>query len=191
MASGQNFTARSKWKTPLFALFVIFTNAFGNFFIARGMRQLPPLAAPLDLIVAIFTPWVGLGVLLLITWLLSRMMFLSFADLSYMLPLTSLGYVLSAVLGHFYLNEQITPLRWAGTVLITIGMVLVGLGNPNTTPDTSIQDEAQGDAREFGKAVARGAGGDVQSRAGGEVESRARGEVQSRARGEVQPGSQI
>ncbi len=193
MASGQNFTARSKWKTPLFALFVIFTNAFGNFFIARGMRQLPPLAAPLDLIVAIFTPWVGLGVLLLITWLLSRMMFLSFADLSYMLPLTSLGYVLSAVLGHFYLNEQITPLRWAGTILITIGMALVGLGNPNTTPDTSVQDEVQSgemargevqsDAREFGKAVAHGAGGEVQSRAGGEV--------QSRARGEVQPGSQI
>ena len=123
---------RWKWKTPLFALVVIFTNAFGNFFIARGMRQLPALGNPADLIMAIFTPWVGLGVVLLITWLLSRMMFLSFADLSYMLPLTSLGYVLSAVLGRFFLNEQITPHRWAGTALIMLGTLLVAAGSPDT-----------------------------------------------------------
>jgi len=133
MATGSSSTTRWKWKTPLFALVVIFTNAFGNFFIARGMRQLPRLGHPEDLIVAIFTPWVGLGVALLITWLLSRMMFLSFADLSYMLPLTSLGYVLSVVLGRFFLNEQITPQRWAGTVFIMIGTLLVGAGNPDTT----------------------------------------------------------
>jgi drug/metabolite transporter (DMT)-like permease len=124
---------RWKWKTPLFALVVIFTNAFGNFFIARGMRQLPALGHPADLIVAIFTPWVGLGIVLLITWLLSRMMFLSFADLSYMLPLTSLGYVLSAVLGHVFLNEQITTERWLGTGLIMVGTMLVGSGSPETT----------------------------------------------------------
>lgn len=133
MASGSSSTTRWKWKTPLFALVVIFTNAFGNFFIARGMRLLPALHNPADLIVAIFTPWVGFGIALLITWLLSRMMFLSFADLSYMLPLTSLGYVLSVLLGRFFLNEQITPQRWAGTVMIMIGTLLVGGGNPDTT----------------------------------------------------------
>src|SRR5262249_2710638 len=128
-----NSQPRWKWKTPLFALVVILTNSFGNFFIARGMRQLPALGNPADLIVAIFTPWVGLGIALLITWLLSRMMFLSFADLSYMLPLTSLGYVLSAVLGHVFLNEQITVQRWVGTALIMAGTMLVGTGNVETT----------------------------------------------------------
>jgi len=122
--------SRWRWKTPVFAFVGIFTNAFGNFFIARGMRELPVLGNPADLIIAIFTPWVGLGVALLITWLLSRMMFLSFADLSYVLPLTSLGYVLSALLGRTFLNEQITPQRWAGTALIAIGTILVGIGNP-------------------------------------------------------------
>ena len=139
---------RWKWKTPLFALVVIFTNAFGNFFIARGMRQLPALGHPADLIVAIFTPWVGLGIALLITWLLSRMMFLSFADLSYMLPLTSLGYVLSAVLGRFFLNEQITSQRWAGTALIMIGTMLVGSGSPGTAPGQEGSGEARRVARE-------------------------------------------
>jgi uncharacterized membrane protein len=152
MAPGPNSTARSRWKTPLFALFVIFTNAFGNFFLARGMRQLPALGAPADLILAIFTPWVALGIILLITWLLSRMMFLSFADLSYMVPLTSLGYVLSVVLGHFYLNERITLERWAGTLLITIGMIFVGLGNPNTTQGA----EGESDAIEIGRSVGVG-----------------------------------
>jgi drug/metabolite transporter (DMT)-like permease len=132
MAPGPHATHRWKWKTPLFALLVIFTNSFGNFCIARGMRQLPPLRSPFELIVAIFTPWVGLGVVLLIVWLLGRMMFFSFADLSYILPLTSLGYVLSTLLGRFFLNEQITPQRWAGTVLIMIGTALVGSGNPET-----------------------------------------------------------
>jgi hypothetical protein len=130
---GISSKTRWKWKTPLFALVVIFTNAFGNFSIARGMRSLPALGNPADLIVAIFTPWVGLGIALLITWLLSRMMFLSFADLSYMLPLTSLGYVLSVVLGHVFLNEQITTQRWIGTALIMMGTILVGSGNVETT----------------------------------------------------------
>jgi uncharacterized membrane protein len=123
---------RWKWKTPLFAVVVILTNAFGNFFLARGMRALPALGSPADLIVAIFTPWVGLGIALLITWLLSRMMFLSFADLSYMLPLTALGYVLSAVLGHVFLKEQITTQRWLGTAFIMMGTMLVGTGNTET-----------------------------------------------------------
>ena len=139
MSSGANSTARSKWKTPLFVGVVVLTNAFGNFFIARGMREFPPLGAPLDLLIAIFTPWVALGIMLLITWLLTRMLFLSFADLSYMMPVTSLGYVLSVVLGHYYLNERITPQRWAGTVCIMIGMVLVGLGKPSTTTLASLE----------------------------------------------------
>lgn len=139
MEPAANSTQRWKWKTPLFAAFVICTNAFGNFFIARGMRRLPALSAPLDLITAIFTPWVGLGIALLILWLVSRMMFLSFADLSYMLPLTSLGYVLNAVLGRFFLNEEITPQRWAGIVLIMIGTVLVGSGALDTTPHGDVR----------------------------------------------------
>ena len=56
------------------------------------------------------------------------MAFFSFADLSYILPVTSLGYVLNALMGHFFLGESITLLRWAGTFLIVAGTVLVGAG---------------------------------------------------------------
>jgi len=140
--SGISPQPRWKWKIPLFAAIVIFTNAFGNFFIARGMRALPSVGTAADLIVAIFTPWVGLGIALLITWLLSRMMFLSFADLSYVLPLTSLGYVLSAVLGHFFLDEKITTQRWLGTGLIMMGTMLVGTGSTESAPHATSPADA-------------------------------------------------
>ncbi len=73
-----------------------------------------------------------LGISLLILWLLSRMALLSWADLSYVLPVTSLGYVASTLIGRFLLDEQVTPLRWAGTLLIVAGTVLVGAGSPHT-----------------------------------------------------------
>jgi drug/metabolite transporter (DMT)-like permease len=124
--------AAGRLKTWLFVAIVILTNTFGNFFIARGMRSLPELTSAFGLIQAIFTPFVALGVTLLIVWLLSRMMLLSWADLSYMLPVTSLGYVANALLGRFFLNEHVTATRWAGTLLIVGGTVLVGLGSSHS-----------------------------------------------------------
>ena len=78
---------------------------------------------------AIFAPWVALGIVLLILWLLTRMVLLSWADLSYVLPVTSLGYVANALMGHFFLGEHITLARWSGTLLIVAGTVLVGMGS--------------------------------------------------------------
>jgi len=54
---------------------------------------------------------------------------LSWADLSFVLPVTSLGYAASAFLGRFFLNEQIAPQRWGGILLIVAGTILVGLGS--------------------------------------------------------------
>ena len=120
--------ARLQWKTRIFAIIVVLSNAFGNFFLDRGMHGRVTHSAG-DYVAAIFTPWVMLGVSLLILWLLTRMTLLSWADLTYVLPVTSFGYVASALLARFLLHEQISPQRWAGTVLIVAGTVLVGLGS--------------------------------------------------------------
>jgi len=119
--------ARLRWKTRVFAVIVILSNAFGNFFLDRGMHG-RVTNTPVEYVTAILTPWVMAGISLLILWLLSRMALLSWADLSYVLPVTSLGYVASALIGYFWLNEHITPHRWAGTLLIVAGTILVGLG---------------------------------------------------------------
>ena len=117
---------RLRWKTQAFAAIVILSNAFGNLSLTWGLRNgVGELTSPLSFLRAIFSPWVSLGICLLITWMLSRMFLLSWADLSYVLPVTAFGYVLNAVLGRVFLGEQVTPARWAGTLLIMAGVVLV------------------------------------------------------------------
>ena len=122
-------------KTKLLTLFVVATNVLGNVSMSWGMKhQNAALGlSPLAYIRLIFSPWVLLGTMLLILWLLSRMTLLGWADLSYVLPVTAIGYVLAAILGKYFLGEAISYQGWAGTVFIVAGIILVGLTQPNTT----------------------------------------------------------
>ena len=58
---------------------------------------------------------------------------LSWADLTYVLPATSLGYVLLALVAKFALHEQISLLRWLGIVLISGGVGFVAGGEALTS----------------------------------------------------------
>src|SRR5215831_16198337 len=103
-------TARLRWKTWVCAVIVVLSNVFGNFFMKRGIPG--PLESPLDYITVLFRPYVALGVGLMILWTLSRMALLSWADLSYVLPVTAIGYALVAIVGRVLLDEQISAKRW-------------------------------------------------------------------------------
>ena len=120
-------SARLRFKTWLFAAITVFANVFGNFFMKRGMPA--ELSTPLEYITVLFRPWVAAGVALLVLWMLTRMALLSWADLSYVLPVTSIGYVLVAILGRVALHEQISVKRWAGIALIMGGVALVSVGS--------------------------------------------------------------
>ncbi len=113
---------------------MILSNAFGNLALTWGLRHGAGelTASPLSFLRAIFSPWVSVGVCLLIVWLLSKMFLLSWADLTYVLPVTAFGYVINALLGRFFLGENVTVARWAGTLLIMAGVILVGMGNPHS-----------------------------------------------------------
>ncbi|MGO4883915.1 MAG: EamA family transporter [Bryobacteraceae bacterium] len=119
-------------KTFFFAIVVILTSVGGNFSLSWGMHQVGSLAsvAPLAYVRAVFNPWVTLGISLLVLWLFSHMTLLSWADLSYVLPVTSVGYVLSALAGKLFLHEEISPARWAGILLIVSGVALVARTSP-------------------------------------------------------------
>ena len=132
-------TAHPRLKIPRLKMsictaIVVLSNAFGNFFMKRGLPESAHLAGPLDFIGALFQPWVALGVVLLVLWQLSRMTLLSWADLSYVLPVTSVGYVVVALIGKLLLQEEITAQRWMGIVLIVAGVALVSWGAPSTVP---------------------------------------------------------
>lgn len=115
----------------------------GDTCLSRGMTSLPAisLAHPGTLIAAVFTPWIALGIALLIGFFASYLTALSWADLTYVLPATAFGNVIVALLSRFWLHEPISLERWAGIVLITIGVGFVANG-PSLTerPATAIEE---------------------------------------------------
>jgi uncharacterized membrane protein len=126
----------SKLRTFLLAFAVILFNAVGNLCLAWGMKHLGESMGwnPLGYIRAIVNPFVATGIALLILWLLTRMALMSWADLSFALPLTGVGYVLAAILGKLFLNEAVSPKHWLGTLLIFAGAALVGTTTHQTEP---------------------------------------------------------
>jgi uncharacterized membrane protein len=78
-----------------------------------------------------------MGIAALILALLTRMALLSLADLSFVLPVTAVGYVLAVFLGKVFLHETVTRQRWLGTALIFAGAALVGSTSRNTTSNTA------------------------------------------------------
>jgi drug/metabolite transporter (DMT)-like permease len=118
-------------KTRLLTVIVVTSNVLGNFCLSLGLKRAAISLAffPLGYIEALFHPWVAVGVTLLILWLLSRMALLSWADLSYVLPVTAVGYLFTAIIGKFFLFEQVSWQRWAGTFLI-----MAGVGMVSSTP---------------------------------------------------------
>jgi drug/metabolite transporter (DMT)-like permease len=114
---------------------VTLASAFGDTSLAVGMKRIGPvsLTHPDALITALRTPWVLSGVLLLLLWTACYLTALTWADLTFVLPATSLAYVAVALLSRFWLHEQISPARWAGIALITAGVGFVTRGPAFTT----------------------------------------------------------
>lgn len=114
----------------------------GDTCLSRGMTHLPviSLAHPASLVAAVFTPWIAAGIALLIGFFASYLTALSWADLTFVLPATAFGNVIVAFLSKFWLHEPISLERWAGIVLITVGVGFVAHG-PSLTERPQPQSE--------------------------------------------------
>ena len=77
-----------------------------------------------------------LGVLLETIFFLFLLVLLKGHDVSLVWPLTSLGFVLTALSARFILHEEVTPTRWVGVTLIVLGAALVSWSEkaPPATP---------------------------------------------------------
>jgi drug/metabolite transporter (DMT)-like permease len=113
---------------------LVASNVLGNFTLSRGLHEVGRLVSfsPWPYIHAFVNPLVVLGVLLLILWLISQLSLLSRVDLSYVLPVTSVSYVLTALMGEFLLHERVSTERWIGIGLIGLGVSLVVRTVPRT-----------------------------------------------------------
>jgi len=53
---------------------------------------------------------------------------LSAVDLSFAYPFIGFTYVMVLILSKFILKEDVNPIRWAGALIITIGVIVISRG---------------------------------------------------------------
>ena len=128
--------------------------ATGDSLLARGMKQIGGVSLDhlSSIALSILNPWVGLGILFLLGFFATYMTALSFADLTYVLPATSIGYVLLALIAKFLLGEQVSPTRWLGIILVSAGVGFVA-GGPALTHPPALEESG---GEETEAALARG-----------------------------------
>jgi drug/metabolite transporter (DMT)-like permease len=118
-------------KTLVLVLIAGLLGGTGHVLLAKGMKTVGDLteapAGRLSGMVAraVANPWLLVGVVLQATFFFLYLTLLSRADVSQVLPLTSIDYIVVALLAQLMLGEAVTPVRWAGIGLIVAGVGLV------------------------------------------------------------------
>ena len=126
-------------KTLTVLFIAILAQTLGDVCLTKGMKAIGEVdtLAPGELLsigMQVFTSptiWAGIG--LLTVFFLLFLVALSWADLSFVLPVTAFGYVLNAVMARTLLSEQVSVTRWAGTLVICVGVAVVSRTEQRTT----------------------------------------------------------
>jgi drug/metabolite transporter (DMT)-like permease len=124
---------------------IIFTASFGDVLLSHGMKQVGEITLdrlPMLFLAPVANPFVGFGVLMLMGFFAAYLTALSWADLTFVLPSTAMGYVVVALLGKFWLHENVSLKRWLGIILIVLGTGFVA-GGPSLTEDQVALQEAR------------------------------------------------
>jgi drug/metabolite transporter (DMT)-like permease len=121
--------------TEVVLLFVIVVSGTsGELCLARAMRGMGEVAdfhpaALLSTIArALGSGWLWLGIALLAVDLVALLAMLSVENVSFVVPMTALSYVVGAVGGAFFLGERVGRERWMGVLLVCAGVALVFAG---------------------------------------------------------------
>ncbi len=124
---------------------IVVFSTIGEILLSRGMKQIGAISPArwMQAIAAILNPSVALGILFLLAFFAAYLTALSWADLTYVLPATSFGFILLALLSHWLLHENVSAARWLGILLISAGVAFIA-GGPMSTPAASHQAEAVG-----------------------------------------------
>jgi drug/metabolite transporter (DMT)-like permease len=113
---------------------VMLTASVGDTFLSHGMNQVGAVDMQhLGLLWhALSNVWIIAGIVLLIGFFASYMTSLSWADLTFVMPATAFGYVVVALLSHFWLHEHLSLSRCAGIVMIVCAVGFVANGPART-----------------------------------------------------------
>ena len=119
--------------TALMIALVVLGGSIGDVLITKGMKEIGEIstlrARELLRIAgqALTNKWFLIGLFFMAVSFFSFLAALSMADLSKVLPATSVSFVITTIGAKFYLQEHINLARWAGILLICIGVTLVTL----------------------------------------------------------------
>jgi drug/metabolite transporter (DMT)-like permease len=129
-------------------LAVMVTASLGDSLLKRGMGQVGTVDMQhLGLLWhALFNPYVDAGILLLIGFFAAYTTALSWADLTFVMPATAFGPVMIALIGKYWLHEQLSVARWVGIALIVCAVGFVA-GGPSRTEHKVLDRMDAGSAR--------------------------------------------
>lgn len=116
-----------------FIAIVVISGTAGDICVSHAMKRIgevtsfnPRIVLPmLGRAFRIGSMW--LGVALMTVAFFSLLAALSWADASLVVPATALSYVAGAFGAKFVLGEKIAPIRWAGVLLVCVGVALLSL----------------------------------------------------------------
>ncbi len=119
------------FKTVVVMLLAVSAGTVGDLLLTKGMKELGDISA-MNLrgmlsaaYQALSNPKLVLGTAMLAVFFFLWLAVLSWEDLTVALPMQALNYVLVAFLSQYFLGEIVTPMRWAGTVLVCIGVIMI------------------------------------------------------------------
>lgn len=118
-------------KTFIVLFIAICAQTLGDVFLTKGMKSIGEVSTldPVKLFnigLQVFTnPLILLGILLLGLFFGLYLAALSWADLSFVLPVTSFSYAMNALMAWRLLGEHVSITRWIGTMIICVGVAAV------------------------------------------------------------------
>lgn len=117
-------------KTAIVLILAMAAQAVGNTCLTKGMKSIASLNQADDfsvvmLLRALETPMIWIGILCLLVFFAMFSASLSWADLSFVMPALSFGYIVNVACAAYFLGETVSRVRWAGTALIVAGVILV------------------------------------------------------------------
>jgi ceramide glucosyltransferase len=119
-------------KTFLLLCSLVVGSSLGEILSAKGMRKVGDVSfRPKALIGSlgrmIRSPYLFAGVACLAVAFFSFISLISYADLSFIAPLTAVSYITNTMGARFFLKERISKGRWMGTLLVATGVAVISL----------------------------------------------------------------
>lgn len=111
-------------------LFSVFLDAVAQFCLKAGVNSVGEIGFGFNTLIRsglelAINPWILAGLccyaVSLVVWLIA----LSRTAVSIAYPMVSISYILTALAAYFFLGESMSPLRWAGIIVIIVGVVMI------------------------------------------------------------------